>query len=179
MTNLHFERLTDTAHPLYEKAIELYRISFPYHEQRETPSRKRILEDEAYHFELLFDDTTFVGLVLYWEATDFLYVEHFCILPEMRGRKYGQTVLEMLANSGKPIILEIDPPIDEVSRRRKCFYERCGFAENPYPHMHPPYHRGNEGHALVVMTYPKAIAPQAYETFNMYLREHIMNRAFS
>lgn len=179
MANLHFERLTDTMHPLYEKAIELYRISFPYHEQRETPSRKRILTDEAYHFDMIFDEKTFVGLVLYWETTDFLYIEHFCVLPEMRGKKFGQTTLEMLAKSSKSIILEIDPPMDDMSQRRKGFYERCGFVENAYSHIHPPYHRGNAGHALVVMTYPKAIDLPTYEAFNAYLQEHIMNRAFS
>ncbi len=78
MAELRFERLTDAAHPLYEKAIELYRISFPYHEQREAPSRKRILTDDAYHFNLIYDEKTFVGLLLYWETEDFLYIEHFC-----------------------------------------------------------------------------------------------------
>lgn len=179
MINIHLERLKSCNHPLYEKAIELYRISFPYHEQRETPSRKRILEDEAYHFDMILDEKNFVGLVLYWENADFLYIEHFCILPEMRGRKYGQTTLEWLAKSGKSIILEIDPPMDDMARRRKCFYERCGFAENPYPHIHPPYHRGNAGHALVVMTYPHSIDPQTYDRFNAYLKDHIMNHAFS
>lgn len=179
MANLHFERLTDTMHPLYEKAIELYRISFPYHEQRETPSRKRILNDEAYHFNMIFDEKTFVGMILYWETEDFLYVEHFCILPEMRGKKYGQTTLSILAEVGKPIILEIDPPKSEISRRRKAFYERCGFVENPYPHMQLPYHRGCEGTPLVIMTYPTVIDPQAYDAFHTYLQDHVMACAFT
>ena len=35
---------------------------------------------------------------------------------------------------------EIDPPTGDISRRRKGFYERGGFVENPYPHIRPPYH---------------------------------------
>lgn len=179
MAELRFERLTDAAHPLYEKAIELYRISFPYHEQREAPSRKRILTDDAYHFNLIYDEKTFVGLLLYWETEDFLYIEHFCVLPEMRGKRYGQTALSLLIDCGKPIILEIDPPKDDISRRRKNFYERSGFIENPYPHVQPPYHRGNDGTPLVIMTYPAMIDAPAYDAFFDYLKNHIMYRAFS
>lgn len=40
----------------------------------------------------------------------FLYIEHFCILP-------------------KTLMLEIDPPKDDISKRRKGFYERSGFTE--------------------------------------------------
>ena len=178
MAELRFERLTDAAHPLYEKAIELYRISFPYHEQREAPSRKRILTDDAYHFNLIYDEKTFVGLLLYWETEDFLYIEHFCVLPEMRGKRYGQTALSLLIDCGKPIILEIDPPKDDISRRRKNFYERSGFTENPYPHVHPPYHRGNKGHELVVMSRPGKLSAAEYDCFRDYLNGHVMKDVF-
>lgn len=37
--------------------------------------------------------------------------------------------LALLAADGLPVILEIDPPVDAVSIRRKGFYQRCGFKE--------------------------------------------------
>ena len=37
------------------------------------------------------------------------------------------------------MVLEIDPPEDPVSRRRKGFYEGLGLVSNPWPHIHPPY----------------------------------------
>ena len=52
--------------------------------------------------------------------------------------------------------------------RRKGFYERCGFTENPYAHVHPPYHPGNPGHRLVVMSSPEKLTPDAYERFYRY-----------
>ena len=171
---MRLERVTGGGHPLYEKALALYCISFPPHEQREAASQVKILGDAEYHFSLIRDGELFVGLVLYWETDSFVYVEHFCILPELRGRKYGQSALKLLAGSGKPVILEIDPPVDEISVRRKGFYERCGFAENPYPHVHPPYHKGNAGHDLVVMSYPCPIPQTAYDAFRHYLNSHVM-----
>lgn len=37
--------------------------------------------------------------------------------------------LALLAADGLPVILEIDPPLDAVSIRRRGFYQRCGFKE--------------------------------------------------
>ena len=174
---MYFERITDARYPMYRTAIELYQKSFPLHEQREKTSQERILRHPDYHFTLVYDEKVLVGLVLYWEAA-FLYVEHFCILPELRNRHYGQRILAELGKQGKTIILEIDPPVDEISARRKGFYERCGFAENPYPHVHPPYHQENRGHELVVMSCPKEITPEEYDAFSEYLNGEVMEGAF-
>ena len=176
---MRFERLTSKDHPLYEKALELYRISFPAHEQREASSQADILSDEQYHFTLVYHDDAFAGLILFWETQKFIYVEHFCILPQMRNQKLGQTALQLLSQRQKAVILEIDPPDDEISQRRKRFYERCGFLDNPYAHVHPPYHRGIAGHALVIMSAPHRLSQNEYDAFRLYLDRHVMENAFS
>ena len=127
---------------------------------------------------MIYDEKVFVGLILYWETEDYIYVEHFCILPEARNRRYGARALDLLKEKGKAVILEIDPPIDEQSIRRKGFYERCEFVENPYVHIHPPYHRGNQVHELILMTFPKEISEGMYESFREYLEYRIMENAF-
>lgn len=167
-----FERITTPKHPLYIDAINLYKISFPPHEQREETSQIEILRNPAYHFDAVCDDGTFVGEILYWNIDSFLYIEHFCVLPSVRNKRYGQKILATLQE--KPLNLEIDPPVDEISQRRKGFYERCGFVENPYPHIHPPYHKGNTGHDLVVMSSPKALKPEEYERFRQVLYASVM-----
>lgn len=176
---MRFERLTDKKHKMYKKALGLYRSSFPLHEQREAASQTKILNDDEYHFSLIYDNDVFVGLVLYWETETFIYVEHFCILPELRNKKYGQKALEFLGQCGKTIILEIDPPVDVIALRRKGFYERSGFVENPYPHVHPPYHNGNNGHALVLMSCPEKITQAEYDSFKHYLDCRVMEGVFS
>ena len=45
---MRLERVTDSSHPMYNEALRLYQISFPYHEQREELSQKRILGDSEY-----------------------------------------------------------------------------------------------------------------------------------
>src|SRR5699024_998991 len=116
--------------------------------------------------------------ILYWEQPNFFYVEHFCVLPQLRGMGFGSRALELLQAKGKPVILEIDPPRDAVSRRRKGFYERCGFAENPFAHLHPPYRRGAAGHDLVVMSSPAALTEEEYDRFAAFLNGHVMADVF-
>lgn len=175
---MRFERITTPDHPMYRTAMELYRQSFPLHEQREADSQARVLGHPDYHFLLAYDGERFVGLLLCWETPAFCYVEHFCILPQLRGRRYGQRVLEALTGRGKPVILEIDPPTDEIAIRRKGFYERCGFTPNPYPHVHPAYHAGNRGHDLVILSFPQEITPAQYAAFSEYLCRTVMDRPY-
>lgn len=173
---MEFRRITQANDPLYEEALRLYGISFPAHEQREALSQEQILQQEAYHFDVVCDQGEFIGEILYWDLGGVFYIEHFCVLPAMRNRRYGQRILNTYQHT--PLILEIDPPADELSVRRKGFYERCGFVENPYSHVHPAYHRGNSGHALVVMSSPKMLDAAEYERFNQFLRNVVMKNAY-
>ena len=72
------------------------------------------------------------------------------------------------------MVLEIDPPVDEIARRRQGFYQRCGFAVNPYPHVHPPYRPEYPGHELVVLSSPRALPPAEYGAFACYLSAVVM-----
>ena len=173
---MEIKRITHTSDPLYEKALALYQISFPAHEQRELLSQQQILQQSDYHFDVVCTGGEFVGEILYWNIGGAFYIEHFCVLPAMRNRHYGQRILH--AYQKTPLILEIDPPADDISFRRKGFYERCGFAENPYPHVHPPYHKGNRGHELVVMSCPEEITQEAYNAFDKYLEREVMRDVF-
>jgi len=174
---MRFLRLTDSHDAYFAEAMALYAISFPRHEQRQELSQHAIICHPEYCFTVILDGEDFVGDILWWETEDFCYVEHFCILPALRGRRYGQKALELLGQRNKTVILEIDPPVDEVSLRRRGFYRRCGFVENSFPHVHPPYHEGNHGHELVVMSSPRALTATEYDTFKVYLDEVVMGNA--
>lgn len=171
---MNFVRMTSADDPMYEIAMKLYGESFPPHEQRRAVCQKEIMDVGDYHFDLIYDEDAFAGIILYWQTKDFLYVEHFCIDPGMRNRNYGQRALELLKEKGLTTILEIDPPEDEMSKRRRGFYERAGFKANAFAHVHPPYHWENKGHSLVVMSYPQLLSEDLYEAFDRYLRQVVM-----
>ena len=156
---MHFERLTSADDPRFSAAMEGYAVSFPPHEQREPASQRAIMTDPAYRFNLIYDGGAPVGAMLRWETETFIYVEHFFILPHL------------LPDPVFGVFLA-----DDVSLRRRGFYERAGFHENPYRHVHPPYHAGNRGHDLVVMSYPRAISEEEYRAFADYLAARVMAR---
>ena len=102
---------------------------------------------------------------------------HFERLPDADDPRLP-AALALLRERGRNVILEIDPPADDISRRRKGFYERCGFVENPYPHIHPPYHAENHGHNLVVMSCPRALKAAEYDAFAEYLTNTVMSACY-
>ena len=162
-------RIIAPGDPGFDWLYDLYMQSFPVHEQRLRERQEGVLGHPEYHCDLLCQGETRVGLLMWWAGPGFRYVEHFCVRPELRGRRYGAKALEELGRDGKTVVLEIDPPVDEIARRRQGFYQRCGFAVNPYPHVHPPYRPEYPGHELVVLSSPRALTPAEYGAFACYL----------
>ena len=171
---LTFGRCRDAGDPLMEAAMALYRRSFPAHELRLWPDQQAVMNDLLYHFDLCLLDGALAGLILYWDFGAYIYVEHFCVEPSMRGHGLGTLILAELAKKSRPIILEIDPLTDDVAVRRKGFYERCGYVANGFAHVHPPYQAANHGHALIVMSHPRALSQAEFDTFTVDLREKVM-----
>ena len=171
---MEWRRLTQPEEPAFGRAMALYEASFPRHEQRLPDEQRAVLSHPEYHFTQLFDGAEFVGLLLYWEAEDFRYVEHFAIAPQLRGQSWGSRALREFLAEGDPVVLEIDPPEDPVSRRRKGFYEGLGLVSNPWPHIHPPFRLEFSGHALEVMTFPGGWDEGQYRRFARYLDETVM-----
>lgn len=164
--------------PQFEQVWHLYETSFPGYELRTKPDHIRAMEQaEDYHVELVMQEDQLVGFVMYWQTQDYLYLEHFALLPSMRNKGYGSQVLELLKQKGQRIILEIDPPEDEISQRRRGFYQRCGFVVNPYDYIHIPYRKEDVGHPLVLMTWPEGINQTQYQEFYDFMRYHVAQYA--
>lgn len=174
---MEWKRLTNSDDPDFSRAMELYQISFPVHEQRRQQEQVAALGHPEYHFDCLLLGGQFAGIILYWQTQSFIYVEHFCTEPALRGKGYGAQALDALGATGLPVILEVDPPSTEIARRRLGFYQRAGFIENPYLHKHPPYQAGHPPHDLVVLSRPSALGQQGYQQFQQYLEEVVMQFA--
>ena len=176
--NITFSRCRDTSGALMDTAMTLYRASFPSHELRLWDDQKAVMSDPAYHFDMCLTDGALAGLILYWDFGAYIYVEHFCVEPNLRGQGLGTLILRALAQQNdKPIILEIDPLADDVALRRRDFYTRCGYVQNDYKHIHPPYQCANRGHELIIMSYPRAISQAEFDVFTFDLRNKVMKYA--
>lgn len=159
---------------LFVKAFALYKSSFPIYEQRLIEKQTALMTNPLYHFNIIMKGDTLIGILLYWEISFYTYIEHFAIHPAIRGKALGSMALKLFFKEHPFVILEIDPPISEVSIRREHFYQRLGFHKNVYAHKHPAYQKQFQPHELVVMSYPKCMTEKEYQLFRQELSEIVM-----
>ena len=176
-SRMEFIRLKDTQSQYWEALWHIYITSFPIYEQRTFKDQIEALKDERYHCIAICENDKVAGILLYWEIETYRYVEHLAIVSDLRGKQYGTNILNQFCNENERVILEIDPPIDEVSRKRLSFYQSAGFYLQEYAHIHPPYRAGYSGHSLKVLTSMASFNEEAYELFYNFLEQVIMKYA--
>lgn len=167
MTQLTRERITSARHRESDWFWCLYENSFPQGERRSLAHHRHILPHPKYHLEIWFDKAVPVGFTALWTYSAFQYLEHFAVAPDKRSGGYGSRILStLLAAPHPPLILEIDPPTDDISRRRHAFYHRLGFVDNPaIQHSHPDYYTGLGSVPLLLLSNPAPIAENTYAAF--------------
>lgn len=116
---LKAKRITATSDELFQKVMDLYELSFPAVEKRDRADNERLLGDERFWLLALLDDEIFVGMAGVWDAGGMLYIEHLSTSPELRGKGYGAAALELFKATGKTVVLEIEPPEDDLTKRRQ------------------------------------------------------------
>lgn len=158
MNNNHItlHRILDTEDTFLPLLEELYVSAFPSEERRELIElREKIVSDERFHPHALLQDGVFFGLLNWWDFGDFIYGEHFATLPELRGQGLGTIALEdlKLRHSGRPVIIEVEHPTDELTTRRIQFYERRGLIGHDTPYVQPPYRWTDTPTPMKLMSY--------------------------
>ena len=160
-----FQRITSPSHPLFDAAWQVYERSFPANERRTREDHQRALGDAAFHACAAVENGQLIAIAFYWQTAEFTYLEHLAVNSAMRGTGCGTRVLQaLLDETQSPLILEIEPPEDDVCRRRKHFYERLGLVMGDFPHWQFPYQPGTEGAPLCIMAKP-AISAAQYGAF--------------
>ncbi len=150
---------------LFGVCWELYVSAFPEQERREMEYQLATMARSDYRFEAVMDGDKFIGILGWWQFEKFRYVEHFAISSEIRSGGYGARVLAaFIEESTRPVLLEVEHPIDDLTNRRIGFYQRLGFVLNEHYYAHPPY-RGDEFVELMIMTYKNPISTEELETF--------------
>ncbi len=170
---MRLERLKRFEGDVFERAYDLYKSSFPVEERRDDEEQRRVLKNEAYHFDVIKENDEFIGIMLYWEVNELVYLEHFAIRRDLREKGYGTAVLNLLKENGKTILLEIEPPVDDITVRRYEFYKRNGFVMNPFYHIQAKYHLGDADLELKILSYPRELEKDEYLAFYEYMTREI------
>ena len=165
---LHLQQIKSQASPYWDSLVRIYHTSFPIDEQRPIESIAHLIEhderfvayaivnenenededenkDDAAGLQAINQEPTaksqyLLGLLTTWHFEEFIYIEHFAIDPDLRSRGYGaQAIKTFIKENGKPIILEAEPPTDDITCRRIRFYERLGLTLYDFPYIQPAY----------------------------------------
>lgn len=141
----------------YRFAEKLLVDSFPSDEYRSLDQwRSYVSAHPLFTLYLIMDDHMRAGIISIWHFTDFRYVEHFATDAALRGKGYGAEVLKsIIAADDKPVVLEVEMPDNEISRRRIAFYERSGFVILPGHYVQPPYKAGCSALPMLIMATQK------------------------
>ena len=159
-------RLTDADSRFFQEARHLYETAFPYAERRSLSCHVAAVAAESDFFcYALHEDGAFAGIIYYWLFADCVYVEHLAIADSLRGRGLGKAALAIAQQHGLPVILEIEPAVDEVTSARLRFYERAGYHRLVYEHYQLPYHPGEAPLRLELLSYPQPADARLYRSF--------------
>lgn len=161
---------------LWDQVWRVYVESFPEHERRRISGHTRACENESFHTYIAVDNGNLQAIIFYWTYGNTIYIEHFAVNPLMRGKNIGTKLLSdfIVQNKGMNIILEIEPPVDEITKRRLNFYDRIGFLYNEYHYVHPSYTKKGTPHELKIMSYPNKVTPEELDKFKEFMSSTVM-----
>ena len=137
-------------------------------------AQRTVMGKESYNFDLICEDGSFVGDIFYWESEDFIYVEHFCIVPDMRGGGLGKRALEHARQIG-----ENGNSRDRSSGGQRVgtpprFLSPCGIQDEFHRTHSSSVRKEYDGHRLKVMSFPRELSETEYENFASFLRNTVM-----
>jgi ribosomal protein S18 acetylase RimI-like enzyme len=154
---------------------EIYEGAFPFCERRSLEEQVCIFANETYCLNAWIKNETILGFIGWWSCEDLRFVEHYAIHPAYRSKGFGSLFLsEWIDQNTTPVLLEIEPALDELSQKRQRFYQKLGFKDNAIKHYQPPYHKGEKSLRLWLMSYPDKISASCYERFYLKQQTEIM-----
>jgi len=177
MDQLRIHQIKNAEDQHFAEFWKIYSASFPLNERRVYNQQTEVLKKQEYQVDAYLSDNQFIGFIAYWTTKDFIFVEHLAIAQEVRSNGFGSAILKpFIERETIPVILEIEPTINDLTRRRLKFYESLGFVRNDHLHFQPPYHIEDQQLKLEILTYPHQINAGLYFQFSQFQKNTVMSK---
>lgn len=164
---------TDLSYPFVENLLH---ESFPEEERRDDEMQRHNTDNNPlFTAYLITDDTENIGLITLWKLSGFLYVEHLATSPGVRNKGYGKMIMQALLSNfpDSKIVLEVELPEDELSKRRVGFYERNGFTLCDKPYVQPPYRKTGSPIPMYIMYSGTESIDEMFETITSEIHKNV------
>ena len=158
----------------FDSIYKIMEDSFPPTEFRPKNEQLALFENENYRIFGTKLDNVLISIAAVWDFDDFLFIEHLATAKKLRGNGIGSALLcELVETSNKIICLEVEPPEDELTKRRVIFYQRNGMFFNSFPYIQPSISKGQEPIPLFIMTSKSKIDKKTFETIKSTLYKNV------
>lgn len=156
---------------LFDEAWRLCESAFPVMERRELSLHRQLLNHPLYRPDVAVSEGRVVGLLFSWNFGSCRFVEHLAVDAQRRGNGLGRRMMhEYLSRGAGPVVLEVELPTDDESRRRIGFYQRLGFMLNDFDYRQLPMRRGGVWVDLKVMSAPGLLTESQFAAWKAEFR---------
>ncbi len=144
---------TPPSSALLERIFPILDESFPpeifygYHRLAQN-----VLEKSTFHVVEHQADGRTVACLCYFDLPPFYFIEYLATDPQYRSGGIGGRMIDWLKAQGRPVVLESEPPHDEICRRRIAYYQRKGFRMQDYDYIMPPMGPGKRPEPMLLMS---------------------------
>ena len=157
MNVLKIRQVINCNDDLLDKVKSLYMISFPEDERRPWENIEEMIINQSPYFKINVatdENDNFIGFMTTWQLPDTLYVEHFAVEQNLRGKGLGAEFFHSVTDGAENVVLEVElPHSGEMADRRISFYERNGLkAMKDFPYFQPPYRDDLQQVPMMLMT---------------------------
>lgn len=165
----------DISDPLLDLVEKTYNDSFPEGERRSFHLvRELIRQNSRFTLYSLLRDDVYVGFITAWRFEEFTYAEHFAVDESARNGGIGaKGMAQFLSFCNTPVVLEVEMPVDDMSKRRIGFYERLGFVLDNHVYFQPPYRIGESWLEMRLMTFGEINLEQSFEKVKDRIHKHV------
>lgn len=169
------KQVVDLNDPLMPLIEQTYVSSFPIEERRDFALLKDLLmQNKSFRMYSLQRDGLYVGFITAWFFDGFNYVEHFAIDESVRNGGLGSiSMSSFLSICTEPVVLEVELPLDEMSKRRIGFYERLGFKLDNHYYLQPPYRPEDSPFELRLMSYGDLDMDKSFEEVKNVIHRNV------
>ena len=119
-----------------EQIKHLYETAFPEGEQIPWDDLLRLVEEMPLDFTAYYDEECLIGFTIVYPRKSFNWYWYFAVCEELRGKGYGQRILNLLIEKykGQTSVLDMESPTQVCDnqnqrKRRHNFYLRNGFRD--------------------------------------------------
>lgn len=161
----------------FDKIFSILLDNFTDDEHRNYDKQKELLSNELYKIKVTSENEEIKAFVAFWTFKNFIYIEHLAVDKSCQGTGIGTEILkELLDNTDKMIVLEVQPPKDENSKRRIKFYKNNRFYYNDYEYLQPAYSKDKNDIELKILTSKREINNEEFDEVVNYLYKYVYNK---